>query len=61
MRAEETPSPTVVVKGIPEAADEAEITNVFSAIAPISRLNVRLVRDRTTGASRGFAFIDFGR
>jgi len=55
-RAEIPVSSTLYVKGIPEEKTEADLMAHFSAKYPGLR-GVRLILDRGTGLSRGFAFL----
>ncbi|KAL3163303.1 hypothetical protein ABBQ32_009695 [Trebouxia sp. C0010 RCD-2024] len=51
------PSSSVHIRGIPDEYDEADINRLFSAFPGV--LHVRIVRDRGTGQSRGFGFVEF--
>ncbi|XP_047968015.1 SUPPRESSOR OF ABI3-5 isoform X5 [Salvia hispanica] len=56
-RGESGPTHVLVVRGLDENADEEMLRYEFSKHAPIKDL--RLVRDKFTHVSRGFAFIHF--
>ncbi|XP_023305436.2 RNA-binding protein 5-B [Lucilia cuprina] len=53
-----TPSNTIIVLGLQSHITEADIMSLLiqMGMAPAS---IRLIRKRTTGASRGFAFVEF--
>lgn len=51
------PTHVLVVRGLDENADEEMLRYEFSKHAPIKDL--RLVRDKFTHVSRGFAFVHF--
>ncbi|EFJ51961.1 hypothetical protein VOLCADRAFT_120369 [Volvox carteri f. nagariensis] len=51
------PSNLVHVRNIPEDRDESEVRQLFEGFSGL--LSVRLVRSRTSGASRGNAFVEF--
>ncbi|XP_065358757.1 RNA-binding protein 5-A-like [Calliphora vicina] len=53
-----TPSNTIIVLGLQSHITEADIMSflIQMGMAPAS---IRLIRKRTTGASRGFAFVEF--
>jgi RNA-binding protein 5/10 len=51
------PTHVLVVRGLDEDADEEMLRYEFSKHAPIKDL--RLVRDKFTHVSRGFAFVHF--
>lgn len=53
-----TPSKTLMMRQIPPQMDDNELrTELFKMAVPYK--DVRLVKDRTTGLNRGFAFIEF--
>ncbi|KAJ0406439.1 hypothetical protein ATCC90586_001918 [Pythium insidiosum] len=54
---EAPPSATLILRGLSWQADEAMIHRALSAIRPPTR--VRLMLNKVTGESRGFAFVDF--
>lgn len=49
--------PTLIVNYIPDAWTEAKLASHFAVYAPVS---VKLCRDRATGRSLGYGFIQFG-
>lgn len=46
------------VGGLEGGVSEEGLRYLFTALVPV--LDVRLVRDKFTGAPRGFAFVEFG-
>ena len=48
---------TIFVGNLPFNVNEADLTDVFSQFGNIMEL--RLVRDKNTGNSKGFAFVQF--
>ncbi|RNA42291.1 RNA-binding 5-like [Brachionus plicatilis] len=53
-----TPSKTLMMRQIPPQMDDNELrTELFKMAVPYK--DVRLVKDRSTGLNRGFAFIEF--
>lgn len=55
--ATETPSTTLVAKGLPPLATEEQIAEMFRQYALVS--NVLIMRDWATNISRGIAFVEF--
>eukprot|EP01116_Phalansterium_solitarium_P005246 TRINITY_DN1670_c0_g1_i1.p1 TRINITY_DN1670_c0_g1~~TRINITY_DN1670_c0_g1_i1.p1 ORF type:complete len:527 (+),score=161.90 TRINITY_DN1670_c0_g1_i1:162-1742(+) len=55
------PGPVLIVKGLDAATTEPAIRAALDAWAAygVSALSVRLIRDKLSGASRGFAFAEF--
>ncbi|XP_043721803.1 SUPPRESSOR OF ABI3-5-like isoform X2 [Telopea speciosissima] len=51
------PSATVVVKGLSQKTTEEDLYQILAEWRPIS--HVRVIKERNSGISRGFAFIDF--
>ncbi|CAN1160772.1 SUPPRESSOR OF ABI3-5 [Linum perenne] len=51
------PSATVVVKGLSEKTTEDDIYQMLAEWGPLR--HVRVIKERNSGISRGFAFIDF--
>ncbi|XP_019446983.1 PREDICTED: SUPPRESSOR OF ABI3-5-like isoform X1 [Lupinus angustifolius] len=51
------PSPTVVVKGLSQKTTEEDLYQILAESGPLR--HVRIIRERNSGISRGFAFIDF--
>ncbi|KAL6543745.1 hypothetical protein OROGR_010242 [Orobanche gracilis] len=51
------PSATVVVKGLPQKTTEEDLYQILAEWGPI-RL-IRVIKERSSGIFRGFAFIDF--
>eukprot|EP00617_Octactis_speculum_P026462 CAMPEP_0185762410 /NCGR_PEP_ID=MMETSP1174-20130828/21377_1 /TAXON_ID=35687 /ORGANISM="Dictyocha speculum, Strain CCMP1381" /LENGTH=647 /DNA_ID=CAMNT_0028444075 /DNA_START=60 /DNA_END=2002 /DNA_ORIENTATION=+ len=49
-------SSTIMIRGIPLSTNDRTLEQ---ALAPYKPLNVRLIRSKDTGGSRGFAFVDF--
>lgn len=52
------PSRTIMLRQLPLAMDDHELRNEFSLMGIMVK-DVRLVKNRDTGQSRGFAFIEF--
>jgi hypothetical protein len=48
----------IYVGNLPYSASEEEITNLFSEFGPVER--VKIITDRETGRSKGFAFVTLG-
>ncbi|XP_026401567.1 SUPPRESSOR OF ABI3-5-like isoform X3 [Papaver somniferum] len=51
------PSATVVVKGLSQKTTEEDLYQILAEWAPLR--HVRVIKERNSGSSRGFAFIDF--
>ncbi|EPS74452.1 hypothetical protein M569_00302, partial [Genlisea aurea] len=51
------PSASVVVKGLSQKTSEEDLYRILAEWGPLQ--HVRLIKERNSGASRGFAFIDF--
>ncbi|KQK08667.1 hypothetical protein BRADI_2g43127v3 [Brachypodium distachyon] len=51
------PSATVVVKGLSQKTSEDDLYQILAEWGPLR--SVRVIKERTSGMSRGFAFIDF--
>nr|XP_043638808.1 SUPPRESSOR OF ABI3-5 isoform X2 [Erigeron canadensis] len=51
------PSATVVVKGLSQMTTEEDLYQILAEWGPLR--HVRVIKERNSGASRGFAFIDF--
>uniref|UniRef100_A0A7C9AWL4 SUPPRESSOR OF ABI3-5 n=1 Tax=Opuntia streptacantha TaxID=393608 RepID=A0A7C9AWL4_OPUST len=51
------PSATVVVKGLSQKTTEEDLYQILAEWGPLR--HVRVIRERNSGISRGFAFIDF--
>ncbi|GAV61742.1 RRM_1 domain-containing protein/G-patch domain-containing protein/RRM_6 domain-containing protein [Cephalotus follicularis] len=51
------PSATVVVKGLSQKTTEEDLYQILAEWGPLR--HVRVIKERNTGISRGFAFIDF--
>ncbi|KAM7461791.1 hypothetical protein LguiA_029912 [Lonicera macranthoides] len=51
------PSATVVVKGLPQKTTEEDLYQILAEWGPLR--HVRVIKERNSGVSRGFAFIDF--
>ncbi|XP_071696312.1 SUPPRESSOR OF ABI3-5-like isoform X2 [Rutidosis leptorrhynchoides] len=51
------PSATVVVKGLSQKTTEEDLHQILAEWGPLR--HVRLIKERSSGVSRGFAFIDF--
>ncbi|KAL9224378.1 hypothetical protein vseg_000415 [Gypsophila vaccaria] len=51
------PSATVVVKGLSQNTTEEDLHQILAEWGPIR--NVRVIKERESGFSRGFAFLDF--
>ncbi|KAF6153992.1 hypothetical protein GIB67_037696 [Kingdonia uniflora] len=52
-----TPSATVVVKGLSQKTNEEDLCQILAEWGPLR--HVRVIKERSSGISRGFAFIDF--
>lgn len=52
-----TPSATVVVKGLSQKTTEEDLYQILAEWGPLR--HVRVIKERNSGISRGFAFIDF--
>ncbi|KAM0059809.1 putative G-patch domain, RNA recognition motif domain, Zinc finger, RanBP2-type, OCRE [Helianthus debilis subsp. tardiflorus] len=52
-----TPSATVVVKGLSQNTTEEDLHQILAEWGPLR--HVRVIKERNSGVSRGFAFIDF--
>eukprot|EP01126_Amoeba_proteus_P046168 TRINITY_DN5202_c0_g1_i1.p1 TRINITY_DN5202_c0_g1~~TRINITY_DN5202_c0_g1_i1.p1 ORF type:complete len:162 (-),score=31.45 TRINITY_DN5202_c0_g1_i1:27-512(-) len=52
------PSQTLFVANLPNEADRTMLYSIFSRFGSI--LDVRLLADKVTGATKGVAFVDFG-
>eukprot|EP00850_Spirogloea_muscicola_P021812 SM000262S09891 [mRNA] locus=s262:105963:124729:- [translate_table: standard] len=53
----EAPSATIVLKGVPHGATEDTILELLTAWGPVA--GCRIIKDKASGAPRGFAFVDF--
>ncbi|KAL3904704.1 MAG: hypothetical protein SGPRY_011188 [Prymnesium sp.] len=53
----ESDAPVLMVKGLSESTTEGDLLDAFSPFGQVKE--VRLVRDRTTKATRGFSFVEF--
>ncbi|CAH8587255.1 unnamed protein product [Schistosoma rodhaini] len=51
-------SPTIMLRGIPTSLDHRDIRDALDD-ARVSYLDVRVIKDKTTGISKGFGFVDF--
>ena len=51
------PSATVVVKGLSQKTTEEDLYQILAECGPLR--HVRVIKERNSGVSRGFAFIDF--
>ncbi|CAM0875250.1 unnamed protein product [Alopecurus aequalis] len=51
------PSATVVLKGLSQKTNEDDLYHILAEWGPLH--NVRVIKERPSGVSRGFAFIDF--
>ncbi|KAG6494235.1 hypothetical protein ZIOFF_049254 [Zingiber officinale] len=51
------PSATVVVKGLSQKTTEEDLYQILAEWGPLR--HVRVIKERNSGSSRGFAFIDF--
>uniref|UniRef100_A0A0E0NAC8 SUPPRESSOR OF ABI3-5 n=1 Tax=Oryza rufipogon TaxID=4529 RepID=A0A0E0NAC8_ORYRU len=51
------PSATVVVKGLSQKTNEDDLNQILAEWGPLR--SVRVIKERSSGMSRGFAFIDF--
>ncbi|KAM0893632.1 hypothetical protein ACQ4PT_024987 [Festuca glaucescens] len=51
------PSATVVLKGLSQKTNEDDLYQILAEWGPLR--NVRVIKERPSGVSRGFAFIDF--
>jgi RNA recognition motif-containing protein len=49
---------TLFVSNFPFATTESELRSTFEALCPVK--SIRIIMDRQTGRSRGFAFIEVG-
>ncbi|EIE24714.1 hypothetical protein COCSUDRAFT_41038 [Coccomyxa subellipsoidea C-169] len=54
---DDQPSATLYVRGVPEEAEEADFYLLLSGFPGVRQ--VRVSRDRSTGRSKGYAFVDF--
>ncbi|XP_021722277.1 SUPPRESSOR OF ABI3-5-like isoform X2 [Chenopodium quinoa] len=54
---QEMPSATVVVKGLSQKTTEEDLYQILAEWGPLR--HVRVIKERNSGISRGFAFIDF--
>ncbi|KAJ9549816.1 hypothetical protein OSB04_022359 [Centaurea solstitialis] len=52
-----SPSATVVVKGLSQKTTEEDLYQILAEWGPLR--HVRVIKERSSGVSRGFAFIDF--
>ncbi|GAB2209390.1 hypothetical protein Drorol1_Dr00026603 [Drosera rotundifolia] len=52
-----SPSATVLVKGLSQKTTEEDLYQILAEWGPLP--NVRVIKERSSGISRGFAFIDF--
>jgi len=48
---------TVRVTNLPEDTKESDVAELFKVFGPVSR--IFLAKDKTTGMSKGFAFVNF--
>jgi hypothetical protein len=48
----------IYVGNLPYSASEEDVTGIFSAFGPVER--VKIILDRETGRSKGFAFVTLG-
>ncbi|XP_065829290.1 RNA-binding protein 5-A-like [Oscarella lobularis] len=53
------PSNTVVIRNLPDSAQEDDIRQALQQAGFGNMREVRLIRNRDTGTSRGFAFVEF--
>ena len=53
----ESNRPVLMVKGLRESTEEGTLLDVFGVFGMLRE--IRLVRERQTKASRGFAFVEF--
>ncbi|KAL0296782.1 UNVERIFIED_CONTAM: suppressor of abi3-5 [Sesamum radiatum] len=53
----QAPSATVVVKGLSQKTSEEDLYQILAEWGPLH--HVRVIKERNSGISRGFAFIDF--
>ncbi|CAH8857778.1 unnamed protein product [Trichobilharzia szidati] len=51
-------SSTIMLRGIPTSLDHRDIRDALDE-ARVSYLDVRVIKDKTTGISKGFGFVDF--
>ncbi|KAL6571890.1 hypothetical protein OROHE_002759 [Orobanche hederae] len=51
------PSATVVVNGLPQKTTEEDLYQILAEWGPIR--HIRVIKERRSGISRGFAFVDF--
>ncbi|CAH8555054.1 unnamed protein product [Heterobilharzia americana] len=51
-------SPTIMLRGIPSSLDHRDIRDALDD-ARVSYLDVRVIKDKATGISKGFGFVDF--
>ncbi|XP_020247500.1 SUPPRESSOR OF ABI3-5 isoform X2 [Asparagus officinalis] len=51
------PSATIVVKGLSQKTNEEDLYQILSEWGPLR--HIRVIKERNSGISRGFAFIDF--
>jgi RNA recognition motif-containing protein len=54
---EHPPSPVLIVRGLDFATTEESLRKVFSKLG--NPIEVRLIKDKVTQASRGFGFLEF--
>ncbi|GMH45124.1 hypothetical protein BSKO_13081 [Bryopsis sp. KO-2023] len=56
----EEPCSVIYLKGVPLEKDEGDLYKVFEGLPSCPKIeSIRIMRDRITGQSRGFAFVDF--
>lgn len=48
----------IYVGNLPYSANEEDVSNLFAAFGPVER--VKIILDRETGRSKGFAFVTLG-
>lgn len=49
----------IYVGNLPYSTTEDDLTNAFASFGEI--VNIKLIKDRETGRSKGFAFIEFSQ
>nr|VZI48084.1 unnamed protein product [Spirometra erinaceieuropaei] len=54
----EPPSSTIMMRGLPSSLDERDVIDVLERDG-VRYVDVRVIRDKNTGLSRGFGFIEF--